>query len=357
MARSVSACLSWRGATFFFGKHRASALKSSHHKIFESHATGCAEIQSYRYLGGHRWANKSMGLRTKHRDTEVDHHSTLCRCEWIATAPGPVEVRPLQEFYEIIPVAIFSVHGFFHVMSKQTRKESQCLWELQGEKKQICGSLHCHAPVISRPVTCTANVCKSTQENRCQGGKSSRLCRRTGSFPIVTVTNLSANRSTLNSCNFVVSWWIELNCCVGKLKSFFFLQHKFCCKRLRFEQSSAVASLQLGIFWWCDLKAWYCLFFSNSWNSMHNLIDSHWNVDLLQVEVEASSFVASYQNCVLINRTVVEGLNREIKVWSLFLLLFPVISAVRVHWFPSHCLCIFCGVMSTISEVVICAET
>ena len=43
MARSVSACLSWRDATFF-GQHRTSALqlKSSHHKIFESHATGCA---------------------------------------------------------------------------------------------------------------------------------------------------------------------------------------------------------------------------------------------------------------------------------------------------------------------------
>ena len=48
------------------------------------------------------------------------------------------------------------------------------------------------------------------QMNRCQGGKSSRLCRRTGSFPVVTVTNLFANRSTLNSCNFVVSWRIEL---------------------------------------------------------------------------------------------------------------------------------------------------
>ena len=43
MARSVSACLSWRDATFL-GQHRTSALqlKSSHHKIFESHATGCA---------------------------------------------------------------------------------------------------------------------------------------------------------------------------------------------------------------------------------------------------------------------------------------------------------------------------
>ena len=29
------------------------------------------------YLGGYRWANKSVGLQTKHHDTEVDHDSTL----------------------------------------------------------------------------------------------------------------------------------------------------------------------------------------------------------------------------------------------------------------------------------------
>ena len=29
------------------------------------------------YLGGYRWVNKSVGLRTKHHDTEVDHDSTL----------------------------------------------------------------------------------------------------------------------------------------------------------------------------------------------------------------------------------------------------------------------------------------
>ena len=46
--------------------------------------------------------------------------------------------------------------------------------------------------------------------NRCQGGKASRLVPSNRLFPMVTVTNWSPNRSTLNSCNFAVFWRIEL---------------------------------------------------------------------------------------------------------------------------------------------------
>ena len=49
------------------------------------------------------------------------------------------------------------------------------------------------------------------QMNRCQGGKASRLVPSNRLFPMVTVTNWSPDRSTLNSCNFAVFWRIELN--------------------------------------------------------------------------------------------------------------------------------------------------
>ena len=85
----------------------------------------------------------------------------------------------------------------------------------------------CTRPVILRPVTC-----QCMQMNRCQRGKSSRLCRRTGSFLIVTVTNLSANRSTLNSCNFVVSWRIELKfVALESWRVSFFYNKSFVAKR------------------------------------------------------------------------------------------------------------------------------
>ena len=48
------------------------------------------------------------------------------------------------------------------------------------------------------------------QMNRCQGGKAARLMPSNWLFPMVTVTNWSPNRSTLNSYNFAVFWRIEL---------------------------------------------------------------------------------------------------------------------------------------------------
>ena len=160
----------------------------------------------YRYLGGYRWANKSVGLRTKHHEIEVDHDSTLSRCGWVAAAPDPVKVRPLQEFYEIIPVVIFQCMGSSVFCPNKPKKRASACENCKAKRSKsadLCTAMH--APVIWRSVTC---LCM--QMNRCQGGKSSRLCHRTGSFPVVTVTNLSANLSTLNSCNFVVSWRIEL---------------------------------------------------------------------------------------------------------------------------------------------------
>ena len=77
MARSVSACLSWRDTTFF-GQHRTSALqlKSSHHKIFESHATGCAGD-----TGTCTWVAivgpTSPWVFEPSTTTQVDHDSTL----------------------------------------------------------------------------------------------------------------------------------------------------------------------------------------------------------------------------------------------------------------------------------------
>ena len=48
------------------------------------------------------------------------------------------------------------------------------------------------------------------QMNRCQGGKASRLVPSNRLFPMVTVTNWSPNRSTLNFSNFAVFRRIEL---------------------------------------------------------------------------------------------------------------------------------------------------
>ena len=48
------------------------------------------------------------------------------------------------------------------------------------------------------------------QMNRCQGGKAVHSVPSNRLFPMVTVTNWSPNRSTLNSCNFAVFWRIDL---------------------------------------------------------------------------------------------------------------------------------------------------
>ena len=155
-----------------------------------------------------------MGLRTKeakHHDTEVHHDSTLSRCEWVAAAPGPVKVRllqdllqHLQEFSEIIPVVIFQCMGSFVLCPNKPKK-----------RPSACEN--CKAKRSNSADLCTASGMtdgdmhfQCMQMNCCQGGKSNRSCHRTSSFHIVTVTILSANHSTFNSCNFTVSSRIKL---------------------------------------------------------------------------------------------------------------------------------------------------
>ena len=159
----------------------------------------------YRYLGGYHWANKSVGLRTKHHDTEFDHDSTLS-----ADADGQQLHLIPWKFAHCKSSSSFQSWSFSAWVlscSVQTNQKRGSVLVRTARRKEA--NLRIFAPPCMhqwyRSVTC-----QCMQMNRCQGGKSSRLCRRTGSFPVVTVTNLFANRSTLKSCNFVVSWRIEL---------------------------------------------------------------------------------------------------------------------------------------------------
>ena len=163
----------------------------------------------YMYLGGYRWANKSVGLRTKHHDTDVDHDSTLS-----ADADGqqlhliPWKFAHCKSFTKSFQSWSFSAWVLScSVQTNQKKRASACenCKAKRSKSADLCTAMH--APVICMTV---GDMPVYMQMNRCQGGKSSRLCRRTGSFPVVTVTNLFANRSTLNSCNFVVSWRIDL---------------------------------------------------------------------------------------------------------------------------------------------------
>ena len=141
MARSVSACLLWRDATFF-GQHRTSALqlKSSHHKIFESHATGCArDTGTWVAIVGPTspWVFEPSTTTPKLTSTQP--------WDWVRMRMGSSctwsrESSPIARVLRNHSSRDLSVHGFFRVLSKQTKKEGQCLWELQGVKKKICGS-------------------------------------------------------------------------------------------------------------------------------------------------------------------------------------------------------------------------
>ena len=166
----------------------------------------------YMYLGGYRWVNKSVGLRTKHHDTEVDHDSTLS-----ADADGqqlhliPWKFAHCKSFTKSFQSWSFS--AWVLSCSVQTNQKRGPVLVRTARRKEA--NLRIFAPPCA---ICMRqwyawrvwHASRYMQMNRCQGGKSSRLCRRTGSFPVVTVTNLFANRSTLNSCNFVISWRIEL---------------------------------------------------------------------------------------------------------------------------------------------------
>ena len=139
--------------------------------------------------------------------------STDWRWQWWRTSNSAVTAfiakRPRVAYscFRVGSSWVFIANTFSHHTSSQCCKalvlsNTDC-W--CGEKKVFAYS--CSYVLL---VTCRCR-CVYMQMTRCQRGKSSRLlCRRNGSFPVVTVTNLFANRSTLNSCNFVVSWRIEL---------------------------------------------------------------------------------------------------------------------------------------------------
>ena len=216
MARSVSACLSWRDATFF-GQHRTSALqlKSSHHKILKYLK---ATKQTVHEIQVHVLGWLALGQQVRGSSNQAPRHRSWprlnpewvpeCGCGWAAAAPDPVQSKPIARVLRNHSSRDLSVHGFFRVLSRQTKKRASACENCKAKRSKsadLCTAMH--APVICMTV---GDMPVYIQMNRCQGGKSSRLCRRAGSFPVVTVTNLFANRSTLNSCNFVVSWRIEL---------------------------------------------------------------------------------------------------------------------------------------------------
>ena len=90
-----------------------------------------------------------MGLRTKHHDTEVDHDSTLSAdADGAAVAPDPVKVRPLQEFYEIIPVVIFQCMGSFVFCPNKPKKRASACENCKAKRNKsadLCIAMH--APV------------------------------------------------------------------------------------------------------------------------------------------------------------------------------------------------------------------
>ena len=111
-----------------------------------------------------------------------------------------------------IPVVIFQCMGSFVFCPNKPKKRASACENCKAYRRKSAGLCTAmHAPVIWRSVTCICRmplcICKWTVvrvENQ------AACAVDTGSFPVVTVTNLFANRSTLNSCNFVVSWRIEL---------------------------------------------------------------------------------------------------------------------------------------------------
>ena len=166
MARSVSACLSWRDATFF-GQHRTSALqlKSSHHKIFESHATGCAGD-----TGTCTWV-AIVGPTSPwvFEPSTTGHWSwprlnPECGCGWAAAAPDPVKVSPLQEFYEIIPVVIFQCMGSFVFCPNKPKTRASACENCKAKRSKsadLCTAMHAPVIHVRRSVTCQC-ICKWT---------------------------------------------------------------------------------------------------------------------------------------------------------------------------------------------------
>ena len=176
----------------------------------ENQVTGCAGGLHMR-LVCLRWANKSkdwlsMGLQTSTTAPKLTTtqpvtvtltESIDSSCTWTR------ESRSFRKSHQS-----WSFRTWFLLRCVQTNQKQSARknWKEKEAKRSKSAFVDL---CMQRPWPLVVH-CQSMQVNRCQGGKSSRLCRRTGSFPVVTVTNYSPNRSTLNDCNFVVSWRIEL---------------------------------------------------------------------------------------------------------------------------------------------------
>ena len=167
----------------------------------ENQVTGCAGGLHMR-LVCLRWAFN--GSSDKHHGTEVDHDSTVTLTESIdSSCTWTRESRSFRKSHQS-----WSFRTWFLLRCVQTNQKQSARknWKEKEAKRSRSAFVDL---CMQRPWPPVVH-CQSMQVNRCQGGKSSRLCRRTGFFPVVTVTNYSPNRSTLNDCNFVVSWRIEL---------------------------------------------------------------------------------------------------------------------------------------------------
>ena len=115
------------------------------------------------------------------------------------TSPGPTEFANCKISGIMLIVIFGHMSPSSCVRTKLTRPVHSAHEDPNGEKKQI-GLRRSPAPTS-----------ECMQMNRCQGRKARRSVPSNRLFPMVTVTNDSQNRSTLNSCNFVVPWRIELN--------------------------------------------------------------------------------------------------------------------------------------------------
>ena len=157
--------------------------------LFQNQAAGCGGGRNMCVLC-QLWAKEfedrpSTSLQTKHHDPEVDQSN--------CTSPGPTEFAHFNFFGNIMPIVIFGrMAPSSCVRTKLTRPVHSAHEDPNGEKKQI-GLRRSPAPTS-----------ECMQMNRCQGRKASRSVPSNRLFPMLTVTNDSQNRSTLNSCNFAV---------------------------------------------------------------------------------------------------------------------------------------------------------
>ena len=114
--------------------------------------------------------------------------TTLKLTKATARPPDPWS-SPIPKFL-VTSCQSLSFGAWLRLLSEQSKASAH--EDPNGGKKQI-GLRRSPAPTS-----------ECMQMNRCQGRKASRSVPSNRLFPMVTVTNDSQNRSTLNSCNFAV---------------------------------------------------------------------------------------------------------------------------------------------------------